>query len=295
MGAAFIAKCRAGTAQAHGSGYGGSGFKFDSTEDDSQRAQRQVLRCLAPRPARSAGCNVPLTPATAVRRVCVLTRGALQAAAKQAAKEAGAAEEEEDDDDGAIIQVDEDMMRQREAAAALNAALHAPPTQVRCPALAGCTPHVRAPRCSMPAPCCQAEGCCVWGPTQRAWAKWPAGVHPSSFQAPEPAARACRGSWRCRQTSRPSSRQRSRWRPSWACSTCRSPLHTHSPARRTLHASSLQPRPSPATSGWRCALRSAAHSLGSTLACLGRTAATARQQRRLYVPAELPRPGMKTA
>ena len=46
MGAAFIAKCRAGTAQAHGSGYGGSGFKFDSTEDESQRAQRQVCVCI---------------------------------------------------------------------------------------------------------------------------------------------------------------------------------------------------------------------------------------------------------
>lgn len=42
MAAAFSAKCKAGTAQIHGSGYGGSGFKFDSVEDDAQKANRQV-------------------------------------------------------------------------------------------------------------------------------------------------------------------------------------------------------------------------------------------------------------
>ena len=42
MAAAFAAKCKAGTAQIHGSGYGGSGFKFDSVEDDVQKASRQV-------------------------------------------------------------------------------------------------------------------------------------------------------------------------------------------------------------------------------------------------------------
>lgn len=72
---------------------------------------------------------------------------AVQAAAKQAAKEAGVAEEDEDDDEGGIIQVDEEMMRHREAAAALNAALHAPPTQVPCAPIWRCT--VPIPPCSL--------------------------------------------------------------------------------------------------------------------------------------------------
>ena len=43
----FNAKCKAGTAHVHGSGFGGSGFKFDAGEEESQRAQRQV-RCPHP-------------------------------------------------------------------------------------------------------------------------------------------------------------------------------------------------------------------------------------------------------
>ena len=39
--------------------------------------------------------------------------------------------EEDSDDECGIIQVDEEMMRQREAAAALSAAMNAPPTQVQ--------------------------------------------------------------------------------------------------------------------------------------------------------------------
>lgn len=39
----FLAKRKAGTAQAHGSGYGGSGFKFNEEEDEERRAARKVL------------------------------------------------------------------------------------------------------------------------------------------------------------------------------------------------------------------------------------------------------------
>ena len=39
---AFLAKCKAGTAHVHGSGFGGSGFKFDAGEEDLQKTQRQV-------------------------------------------------------------------------------------------------------------------------------------------------------------------------------------------------------------------------------------------------------------
>lgn len=67
MSAAFIAKCKAGTAQAHGSGYGGSGFKFDSTEDESQRAQRQV-----PGHCRAAAAPHMMPNAYACSCSCVL-------------------------------------------------------------------------------------------------------------------------------------------------------------------------------------------------------------------------------
>ena len=42
LATAFHAKCKAGTAHVHGSGFGGSGFKFDAGEEDAQRAHRQV-------------------------------------------------------------------------------------------------------------------------------------------------------------------------------------------------------------------------------------------------------------
>lgn len=42
MCAGFEAKRKAGHAIAHGSGYGGSGFKFDKTEDQAVKAQRKV-------------------------------------------------------------------------------------------------------------------------------------------------------------------------------------------------------------------------------------------------------------
>jgi hypothetical protein len=38
----FNAKRKAGTAQAHGSGYGGSGFKFNTQEDELRKALRKV-------------------------------------------------------------------------------------------------------------------------------------------------------------------------------------------------------------------------------------------------------------
>ncbi len=38
----FNAKRKAGTAHAHGSGYGGSGFKFNLEEDEQRRAARKV-------------------------------------------------------------------------------------------------------------------------------------------------------------------------------------------------------------------------------------------------------------
>ena len=39
---AFNVKRKAGTAQAHGSGFGGSGFKFDSAEEDERKLARKV-------------------------------------------------------------------------------------------------------------------------------------------------------------------------------------------------------------------------------------------------------------
>ncbi len=41
----FANKRKAGTAQAHGSGFGGSGFKFDAAEDDRHRNERKVEAC----------------------------------------------------------------------------------------------------------------------------------------------------------------------------------------------------------------------------------------------------------
>lgn len=38
----FMEKCKAGTAQAHGTGFGGSGFKFDTNEEEERRAARKV-------------------------------------------------------------------------------------------------------------------------------------------------------------------------------------------------------------------------------------------------------------
>ena len=42
----FAAKRKAGTVQAHGSGYGGTGFKFDNQEDEERKALRKVS-CLS--------------------------------------------------------------------------------------------------------------------------------------------------------------------------------------------------------------------------------------------------------
>lgn len=41
---AFQVKRKAGTAQAHGSGFGGSGFKFDAAEEQEHKAERKVRR-----------------------------------------------------------------------------------------------------------------------------------------------------------------------------------------------------------------------------------------------------------
>ena len=41
---AFQVKRKAGTAQAHGSGFGGSGFKFDAAEEQEHKAERKVGR-----------------------------------------------------------------------------------------------------------------------------------------------------------------------------------------------------------------------------------------------------------
>ncbi len=42
MAEAFGEKRKRGEVQAHGSGFGGSGFKFDSAEDDAKRQERKV-------------------------------------------------------------------------------------------------------------------------------------------------------------------------------------------------------------------------------------------------------------
>ena len=38
-------KVKRGEARAHGSGYGGSGFKFDSAEEDKEKDRRKVTCC----------------------------------------------------------------------------------------------------------------------------------------------------------------------------------------------------------------------------------------------------------
>lgn len=38
----FLQKKKQGLVQGHGSGYGGSGFKFDDDEEDRRRAARKV-------------------------------------------------------------------------------------------------------------------------------------------------------------------------------------------------------------------------------------------------------------
>lgn len=48
MADSFQAKRKAGTVQAHGSGYGGSGFKFDAIEEDQVKADRKVRLGLHP-------------------------------------------------------------------------------------------------------------------------------------------------------------------------------------------------------------------------------------------------------
>ena len=42
MATVFGEKRKAGTAHAHGSGFGGTGFKFDTNEEESRRQQRRV-------------------------------------------------------------------------------------------------------------------------------------------------------------------------------------------------------------------------------------------------------------
>ena len=41
----FTAKRKRGEVQAHGSGYGGSGFKFDAEEEELRNAERKVQAC----------------------------------------------------------------------------------------------------------------------------------------------------------------------------------------------------------------------------------------------------------
>ena len=41
----FTAKRKRGEVQAHGSGYGGSGFKFDAEEEELRNAERKVRAC----------------------------------------------------------------------------------------------------------------------------------------------------------------------------------------------------------------------------------------------------------
>ncbi len=42
MAESFCVKRKAGTAQAHGSGFGGTGFKFDKAEDDRHQNERKA-------------------------------------------------------------------------------------------------------------------------------------------------------------------------------------------------------------------------------------------------------------
>lgn len=52
----FGVKRKAGTVQAHGSGYGGSGFKFDNEEEEERKALRKVRRSCS---AASLDFSVP--------------------------------------------------------------------------------------------------------------------------------------------------------------------------------------------------------------------------------------------
>lgn len=42
MADGFTSKRKQGLAQAHGSGYGGTGYKFDENEEDKRKAERKV-------------------------------------------------------------------------------------------------------------------------------------------------------------------------------------------------------------------------------------------------------------
>ena len=47
LAAGFAAKRKAGTAQAHGSGFGGTGFKFDTNEEETRKQARRVSAVLS--------------------------------------------------------------------------------------------------------------------------------------------------------------------------------------------------------------------------------------------------------
>lgn len=68
---AFQVKRKAGTAQAHGSGFGGSGFKFDAAEEQEHRAERKVQKLQS---HRLVVCH--LIVRTAVTLVAVLQQPA---------------------------------------------------------------------------------------------------------------------------------------------------------------------------------------------------------------------------
>ena len=68
---AFNEKRKAGTVQAHGTGYGGTGFKFDTTEEEERRAARKV--CAIP------ATSVFLKCASFAAAFSLLTLPALQA------------------------------------------------------------------------------------------------------------------------------------------------------------------------------------------------------------------------
>ena len=59
----FAEKRKAGTVQAHGTGYGGSGFKFDTTEEEERKAARKV--CSTPLMRPCPACS-------AVSALCIL-------------------------------------------------------------------------------------------------------------------------------------------------------------------------------------------------------------------------------
>ena len=60
----FAEKRKAGTVQAHGTGYGGSGFKFDTTEEEERKAARKVCsppHLMRPCPASwYLSCKLPI-------------------------------------------------------------------------------------------------------------------------------------------------------------------------------------------------------------------------------------------